>query len=90
MPLIASLELKRPSSRVTLLGGQAPPVCVHRDLNRGMSENSRCPLDGMDFRRKSGNNQARLVKNLITGPGRILLAQPVTYRNYARERNSSM
>ena len=67
------------------LSGHTPPVGVHRDLKSGVSENPWGPLNGVDLCRESGNDQARLVENLITGPVWILLAQTVAQRHCARE-----
>src|SRR4029077_6102483 len=62
------------------LGGHAPPICVHRDLKSRVSEDTRRPLNGVDLRGKSGNNQARLVENLVARPVWILFPQAVTHR----------
>ena len=61
------------------LGGHTPPIGVHRDLKSGVSENPGRPLNGVDLRRKGGNDQARLIENLIARPVWILFPQAVTH-----------
>ena len=45
-----------PEKTGDFLGGHAPPVCVHRDLKSRVGEDTRRPLNGVNFRSESRND----------------------------------
>ena len=47
------------------LSRQTPPVGTHTELQGGMCEDSRCPLDSMDLGRERGVYQTSFVEDFV-------------------------
>ena len=67
---MTSFELSRPTSARQPLHLEPPPVGAHGEAGGRVGDDRRRPLDGVDLGQQRGVDQARLVEQVVVGPGR--------------------